>query len=103
MMQVNPIDLGDGLKAFEFLLNPEDRIKSGTSPRQDNKPELDRLADLYYNEKLVTIGDVRYPFVYIAESELDRITYTRIEEPYRVPEIFRKFAEEIIKTTISRQ
>ena len=99
MMQVNTIDLGDGLRAFEFLLNPQDQKRS--EPKQDpvktNLSELERLAKLYYNEKLVTIDDIRYPFVYVADSELDRITLNKIDEPYRVPEKFRIFVEEAIK------
>ncbi|MCX6707886.1 MAG: hypothetical protein NT001_07190 [Candidatus Woesearchaeota archaeon] len=96
-MIINPIDLGEGLKAFEFLLNPQDRIKSGAAERKDSRPELEMLANLYYNERLVTIDRVKYPFVYIAESELDRIILAKADSPYVLPERFSKFAEGVIE------
>lgn len=99
-MQANTIDLGDGLNAFEFLLNPQDQTGPATAQRQDqrknNLPELERLADLYYNEKLVTIDGVKYPFVYVADSNLDGILMDASAPAYEVPGIFRKFTQAIM-------
>src|SRR3989344_13932 len=97
MMGVNAIDLGDGLKSFEFFLNPQDQARSSAAKRHNNRPELERLAGLYYNEKLVTIDGIEYPFVYVADSKLDEINLSLLNEPYEVPERFRKFAQSIIE------
>jgi hypothetical protein len=101
--QINKIPLGDGLNAFEFLLNPEDRIKSAVAERKDSKPELERLARLYYGEKLINAGGLDYPFVLVGDCDSENVSLVQLAEPYHIPEQFMKFAYGVIKPILEKE
>jgi hypothetical protein len=107
-MQIREIPIGEGT-ITEYSLRDSPPLSQPAKEPSVQKPairqkslRLEDFARLYHNEELIEVEGRKYPFVLINQFDDLRTQSIHLSpEPYAIPERFRRFAEEFLKTKLS--
>ncbi|MEK6837766.1 MAG: hypothetical protein AABX69_03885 [Nanoarchaeota archaeon] len=107
-MEVNHIELNNGLTVDEVVLQAEDSPELiQTTKASDKAPVIRRKAvsyeQAYPNEEgLVRVNGSINPFAVIGRVDgLEQIIVQALDMPYSTPKLFKKFAEGYLKARLS--
>lgn len=98
-MKDKSITLDNDLQIVGYSLDPSLGViaQPKTGIEDAKKSELERYANLYYNEDLIRINSIPYPFVILTQTELDQVAMSIRKKPFTISKKFEKFSQGILE------